>query len=56
MHGKSLDDNIVGYHFRDRERELYERHVEFERKLEQERFKRMKKLKKIVFEFRISFR
>ncbi|XP_031635540.1 voltage-dependent calcium channel type A subunit alpha-1-like isoform X2 [Contarinia nasturtii] len=37
MHGTSLDDNIVGYHFRDRERELYERQIEFERELDQER-------------------
>lgn len=33
----SMDDNIIGYHFRDREREFYERQVEFERELEQER-------------------
>lgn len=37
MHGTSLDDNIVGYHFRDRERELIERQIEFERELDQER-------------------
>lgn len=33
-----MDDNIIGYHFRDREREFYERQVEFERELDQERF------------------
>lgn len=33
----SMDDNIIGYHFRDREREFYERQVEFERELDQER-------------------
>lgn len=33
-----MDDNIIGYHFRDREREFYERQVEFERELDQERY------------------
>lgn len=37
-YGTSLDDNIVGYHFRDRERELYERQIEFEHELDRERF------------------
>ena len=36
-YGTSLDDNIVGYHFRDRERELYERQIEFEHELDRER-------------------
>lgn len=36
--GSSLDDTIIGFHFRDRERELYERQIEFERELDRERF------------------
>lgn len=36
-YGTSLDDNIVGYYFRDREREFYEQQIEFERELDRER-------------------
>lgn len=36
--GSSLDDTIIGYHFHDRERELIERQIAFERELDNERF------------------
>lgn len=39
-HGSSIDDNIIGFHFHDRERELYERQIDFERELDRERLKK----------------
>lgn len=50
-YGTSLDDNIVGYHFRDRERELYERQLEFEHELDRERYVRCQFTIFVVAEF-----
>lgn len=36
-YGISMDDNIIGYHFRDQERELYVQQLEFEQELERAR-------------------
>lgn len=54
-----MDDTIIGFHFRDRERELYERQIEFERELDRERFAHSNILslkKNSVFVFRSFYR